>query len=186
MLVESLSLARELNDRANIYLYMADLAGVWASQGEPVRAAKVFGAAEALRESVGVIMYEGQRIAYESDVARGAAQLEAAEWKAAWAEGRAMPLDEACALAVDALPARDTPEGKASPMPQETYNLSERELEVLRCLTAGMTYAEIAEHLMLSFHTVHAHLRAIYGKLGVASRGQAARFAIEHGLAPNK
>jgi DNA-binding NarL/FixJ family response regulator len=56
-------------------------------------------------------------------------------------------------------------------------------LEVLRLLVGGLTYAQIGEQLMLSFHTVHAHLRSIYAKLGVSSRSQAARFAREHGLA---
>jgi DNA-binding NarL/FixJ family response regulator len=47
----------------------------------------------------------------------------------------------------------------------------------------GLTYAQIADQLVLSFHTVHAHVRAIYSKLGVTSRSQAAHFATEHGLA---
>jgi DNA-binding NarL/FixJ family response regulator len=63
------------------------------------------------------------------------------------------------------------------------YDLSERELEVLHLLAAGLTYAEIADQLTLSFHTVHAHLRTIYAKLGVTSRAQATRLAIEQGLA---
>lgn len=95
-----------------------------------------------------------------------------------------MLLDEACALAMEELPHKAAaPERPAIPAAVETYNLSERELEVLRLLVDGLTYARIAEHLTLSFHTVHAHLRSIYSKLGVTSRNQATRFATEHGLA---
>ena len=61
--------------------------------------------------------------------------------------------------------------------------LTGREREVLRLLVAGLTYSQIADQLTISFHTVHAHLRSIYGKLGVTSRNQATRFATEHGLA---
>ena len=48
--------------------------------------------------------------------------------------------------------------------------LSHRETEVLRLVAAGLTDGEIAERLVLSPRTVHAHLRSIYQKLGVNSR----------------
>jgi len=48
--------------------------------------------------------------------------------------------------------------------------LSLRETEVLRLVAAGLTDGEIAERLVLSPRTVHAHLRSIYRKLGVTSR----------------
>jgi DNA-binding NarL/FixJ family response regulator len=54
---------------------------------------------------------------------------------------------------------------------------------VLRLLVAGLTYGQIAGRLTVSFHTVHAHLRAIYSKLGVTSRTEAARVACERGVA---
>jgi DNA-binding NarL/FixJ family response regulator len=55
-------------------------------------------------------------------------------------------------------------------------------VEVLRLLATGLTDAQIAEHLVLSLHTVHAHLRTIYSKLGVTSRSAATRYAFEHQL----
>jgi DNA-binding NarL/FixJ family response regulator len=50
---------------------------------------------------------------------------------------------------------------------------------VLRLLAQGLTDQQIAERLVLSRRTVHAHLRSIYGKLGVATRSAATRQAIE-------
>jgi predicted ATPase/DNA-binding CsgD family transcriptional regulator len=183
LLVESLVFVRQIGDTPSISVGLMDLAGVCAAQGQPERAARLFGAAEALREKTRATMYEGQRLAYERDVARGKAQLDAATWEAAWAEGRAMSLDDAYALALEELPS--SPETETpSPSPRRTtYNLTERELEVLRLLVAGLTYGEIAAQLILSFHTVHAHVRSIYAKLGVTSRSQATRFAKEHNLA---
>jgi len=47
-------------------------------------------------------------------------------------------------------------------------------VEVLRLLALGLGNSEIADRLVLSPRTVHAHLRSIYDKLGVNSRTAAA------------
>jgi DNA-binding CsgD family transcriptional regulator len=54
---------------------------------------------------------------------------------------------------------------------------------VLRLVARGLTDAQVADQLSISPHTVHTHLRTIYGKLAVTSRSAATRHAIEHGLA---
>lgn len=174
LLVESLSLIQQLRDRPSISIVLADIAGVWAARVQPERAARLFGAAQVLRDNMQVTMYSAQRLAYERDIASAAAQLDAATWEAAWAQGRDMSLEDACALAVEEMP--PPPSAPAA----DPYGLTEREREVLRLLVAGLTYTQIAEQLTVSFHTVHAHLRSIYAKLGVTSRSQATRFAIEH------
>lgn len=60
--------------------------------------------------------------------------------------------------------------------------LTAREAEVLRLLATGLANAEIARALSLSPRTINAHLTTIYGKLGVATRGAAIRFALDHDL----
>jgi LuxR family transcriptional regulator, maltose regulon positive regulatory protein len=60
--------------------------------------------------------------------------------------------------------------GLAAALPEP---LSERELEVLRLLAAGLSNQEIAEELTVSLGTVKTHLHNIYGKLGVSSRSKA-------------
>jgi LuxR family maltose regulon positive regulatory protein len=55
----------------------------------------------------------------------------------------------------------------------EEQRLSERELEVLRCLAAGQSYKEIGQQLYLSLNTVQFHIKSIYGKLLVNKRVQA-------------
>jgi DNA-binding CsgD family transcriptional regulator len=92
------------------------------------------------------------------------------------------PMGAALALAqADALAER-LPALPAGPSPVRRAGLTAREVEVVRLLAAGLTNAEIAAHLSLSPRTVNAHLTTIYGKLGVATRGAAIRFALDHGL----
>jgi len=51
--------------------------------------------------------------------------------------------------------------------------LSDRELEVLRLISQGLTNHQIAQQLILSLHTVKSHARNIFGKLGVKNRTEA-------------
>ena len=62
---------------------------------------------------------------------------------------------------------------KAGPSPQATENLSQREQEVLDCLSQGFLYKEIAEKLGISYETVHTYIRRIYEKLQVRTRTEA-------------
>ncbi len=64
----------------------------------------------------------------------------------------------------------------------ETHQaLSAREMEVLLCLTKGLSNKEIALHLKISQQTVKNHITAILRKLDVADRTQAAMFALKRG-----
>lgn len=62
--------------------------------------------------------------------------------------------------------------------------LSEREIEVLRLVAAGMTNRAIAARLYISERTVHRHINNIFGRIGVNSRAAAAAYAVQHGLLP--
>ena len=61
--------------------------------------------------------------------------------------------------------------------------LTQREVEVLRLIAAGLENREIAERLVLSEATVRTHVSNILGKLHLASRTQAALYALREGLA---
>jgi DNA-binding NarL/FixJ family response regulator len=61
----------------------------------------------------------------------------------------------------------------------ETFNLSEREKEILSCLVKGMSYKLIADSCFISIDTVRGHIRNIYEKLHVHSKGEAVAKAIK-------
>jgi DNA-binding NarL/FixJ family response regulator len=60
--------------------------------------------------------------------------------------------------------------------------LTEREVDVLRLVTQGMTDAQVADQLVLSPRTVQGHRRSIYNKINVNSRNATTRYAVEHQL----
>jgi predicted ATPase/DNA-binding NarL/FixJ family response regulator len=66
--------------------------------------------------------------------------------------------------------------------PSYPAGLTVREVEVLRLVAQGLTDAQVAELLVVSYRTVTTHLGSIYSKLGVSSRSAATRFAVEHHL----
>jgi tetratricopeptide (TPR) repeat protein len=70
------------------------------SRGQSVRAARLFGAAEALREMAGAHMTTLEREEYDAEVLRLRGELDAATFSEAWAEGRGLTSEEAVALAL--------------------------------------------------------------------------------------
>lgn len=66
--------------------------------------------------------------------------------------------------------------------PPATSLLSERETEILRLTAKGLNFREVGEVLAISTHTVHTHVKRIYQKLAVHSRGEAVYEAGQLGL----
>jgi len=92
---QSLALTLELGDKFVTPFNLEGLAGVLLAQGELIWAAHLWGAAEALREATGVPLRPGDRAGYEQAVATARAHLGEQAFATAWAEGRAMPLEQA-------------------------------------------------------------------------------------------
>ena len=61
----------------------------------------------------------------------------------------------------------------------EEYNLSEREMEILKGMVEGLDYRKIGEKLYVSPHTVRTHIGNIYKKLHVCSKVDAVKIAIK-------
>ena len=72
-----------------------------------------------------------------------------------------------------------------TPPPAQPANLTHRELEILELLVGGHSNRDIATRLYLSEKTVKAHLAAVFRKLNVTNRTQAAMLALNMGLASN-
>lgn len=68
------------------------------------------------------------------------------------------------------------------PQQAEYIQLSEREKEILKALVDGLSYKMIADKVGLSFHTIHTHIKNIYDKLHVNSKGEAVAKALKQKL----
>jgi DNA-binding NarL/FixJ family response regulator len=73
---------------------------------------------------------------------------------------------------------------KAAPSRRERYpdGLTQREVEVLRLVSAGHSNLEIAEELVMSVRTVERHITNLYAKLGARNRADATAYAMRHHL----
>jgi predicted ATPase/transcriptional regulator with XRE-family HTH domain len=98
---ESLRVRRAVMDKHGVAASFAGLAVVAEAEGQPLRAARLFGAEHCLREVIGTPMDAVERTAHVRAVAGVSTALGEEAFAAAWAEGRALPLEEAIALALE-------------------------------------------------------------------------------------
>ncbi len=75
-----------------------------------------------------------------------------------------------------------TPQPDRAPDHEGGRALTEREMDILWGIAKGFTYAEIAQHLQMSKHTVPVHIKNIYRKLHVNNRSEAVYEASRRGL----
>jgi DNA-binding NarL/FixJ family response regulator len=78
----------------------------------------------------------------------------------------------------------DVEAGGSSSGRRPEFSLTQRETDILALLAEGRSNREIAQSLYLSEKTVKAHLAAIFRKLGVTNRTQAAMAAVQMGVGP--
>jgi predicted ATPase/DNA-binding CsgD family transcriptional regulator len=149
-----------------------------AELGQLERAARLLGAAERLREIVGLALVLPERPAYERASEQARDELGEQAFTSAMADGRALSPPDALAEVEDALAGQKA----AEPRDAAPAGLSQREAEVLRLIAAGRTNREIADALFLSVRTVERHITNLYAKIDARGRADATAFALRHGL----
>jgi predicted ATPase/DNA-binding CsgD family transcriptional regulator len=189
---KGLTLLRNLWIGESITLGLEGVATLANARRQPARAARLFGAAESLRESAGMPLPPVNRADYERDLAAVRAQLDEAAFATAWAAGRALTLEEAFVeaerIALEISPAQKAAEAPGqAPQPTSAAadrlgTLTPREQQVLTLIVQGYTNRAIAEALVIAERTAEIHVSNILAKLGVTSRTQAAAYAVAQGL----
>jgi predicted ATPase/DNA-binding CsgD family transcriptional regulator len=178
------------------------LANVERLEGDYAAAVTTVSAMMSYRARYNSLVSSRSNSLYLTSLSQLKRELGPAAFAQAWAKGPArlaellaQPDSESASWPLASIPEMDSPETSGQPG-RETPPVSKvtasslpfsepltaREKEVLECLVQGMTDPQIAEVLVISPRTVHAHLRNIYAKLGVNTRTTAARLALEHSL----
>ena len=146
---------------------LGELAGRRANHHE---AARLLGAADAMRRRMGAVRFNIYDAGWEAVIAGLRDKLGDNDFDAAWAEGAALSIEEAIAYAQRGRGERKRPStGWAS--------LTPTELDVVRLVAEGLTNKDVAARLFISPRTVQAHLAHVFAKLGVGTRTQLAQEA---------
>jgi non-specific serine/threonine protein kinase len=169
---QSLRLYWDHGDRWGVVEAMTEIASLTAGTARAVSAARLFGAADALRESIGIPVTPAFLARHQRGETAARIALGEMAFLSAKEQGRSMPLDgavaEAGALSLDTRSGPDQVSDEAA-----RAGLTRREIEVLRLLADGKSNRQIAEDLFISPRTVGVHLSSIFEKLGVHSRAGA-------------
>jgi DNA-binding CsgD family transcriptional regulator len=135
-----------------------------------LEAARLFGAAHAIRQRTGVVRFQVYDAGYAAAVDGVRDALGVTEFDAAWADGGALSTDDAIAYAQRGHGERKRPStGWAS--------LTRTELDVVRLVSEGLGNKDIGTRLFISPRTVQTRLTHVYAKLGLTSCMQLAQEA---------
>ncbi|MEU9869657.1 MULTISPECIES: ATP-binding protein [Actinomadura] len=166
----SLRTKRDLGDRLGITLGLEAIAGCLCSGGDHVRAARLLGAADRMRESTRTSWFGPYHaVLRDVHIDKTVEALGEARYRAAFEEGERLPLTRAIAEALDEpVPGgEEGADGGGSP-------LTERERQVAELVAEGLSNRGIAERLTIAKRTADSHVEHILAKLGYSSRTQIA------------
>jgi DNA-binding CsgD family transcriptional regulator len=177
---ECLSLSWELGLNPLVLSALEGFALVAGEKREAERAARLWGAAQALREAKSIprdIDFLAEADARISAVRSGMGEE---AWEEAVAEGEAMGLDEAIGYALSAeTPTKPPSAASEQPSSEQPVALTPREGEIAALVAQGLTNRQVAAQLVISEHTAATHLRRILKKLDLHSRSQLTAWVIE-------
>jgi predicted ATPase/DNA-binding CsgD family transcriptional regulator len=175
-LSESLGIFHSLGHTLGQSTVLDGFACLAAARGEAERAMRLCGTASATRDAAGIPLMTPWRPRVESALSRARHAVGEAIAAAAWAVGRAMPLEAAIAQAL-------APEPDRARTGRSDDRLTKREWEVAALIARGLSNREVGEALVIAEGTAANHVEHILGKLGFGSRAQVAAWAVERGLA---
>jgi predicted ATPase/class 3 adenylate cyclase/DNA-binding CsgD family transcriptional regulator len=149
------------------------LAVLTARTGAHSEAARLFGAAHAMRLRIGVVRFKIDEANYVHDVEDVRTALSDSDFQAAWGQGASLSTEEVLAYAQ-----RGRGERKRPASGWESLTPTER--EVVQLVSEGLANKDVATRLFISPRTVQTHLTHVYAKLGLDSRVQLVHEAARH------
>jgi non-specific serine/threonine protein kinase len=178
---ESLELLQKAENRHLIADCLEVMAAAAAAQGGLQRAARLWGAAGALRAETGVPQQPEDSKLLDPYLAAARFGLGEAAWQTLLAEGRAMVPEQSVDYALSAeepiLPHPGTHLRRG-----DSAALSPRGEEIAVLVSRGLTNRQIASELSISEHTVATHMTKMLKRLGLNSRSTLSAWVAERGL----
>ena len=165
---------RHMDDPMGVVLCLDALAWAAAARCEAIRAATLAGAAEAAWAAIPATPAAPLRAHHDAALQAARAALPGAEYRAAFAKGRAMDPADAVAFAMGEQ-ARPRPD--ASRLGAGPGQLTRRERDVAALVARGESNGQIAASLVISVRTVETHVQHIMDKLGCSTRAQIAAWS---------
>jgi predicted ATPase/DNA-binding CsgD family transcriptional regulator/transcriptional regulator with XRE-family HTH domain len=180
---EAVRLLLSLGDRFYLLLAVEDLARARLEGRHDHSAARLLGAAHALRLASGAILSPFSQAENARDMMRLRAALGDAGFERAWANAADHPLE---VLAHEVMaPAQPTPLPAVDGLGGPGGVLTAREMEIVRLIGRGYSNKQIAEELVMTVGTAGVHVEHILRKLDLRSRHQVADWAKSQGLLSN-
>jgi DNA-binding CsgD family transcriptional regulator len=181
LIKEGLHINLELESKSAIAEFLEGLAEAAGALGQDLRAARLWGAAAALRKTLDWPWWTAERRLHEPLLEAARSRLKTA-WDAAFDEGQAMDLEEAVTYALSeeqlATPSTSAPEQTS--VDSQLAALTRREEEIAALVARDLTSRQIATELSISEHTAATHVAKILKKLDLHSRSQLAAW-VHHG-----
>lgn len=181
---EGLALALTLEHQGLIASCLEGLAIVVTRQGQPTWAARIWGAAETIRQHQGIALASVMHTNDEQARTVARSSLGEKAFDVALAQGRTLSPQQALTAQEPVAVTKQVVAEPAITRVKARFpnQLTRREMDVLRLVADGLTDAQIAQRLVLSSGTVSWYVRSICSKLSVSSRTAATRVAIEQHL----
>ena len=182
---DSLGVLWEIGSNWDLTPYVELAAAVLMAGDHAEPAARLLGAAAAVREAMPYPIGVGERGTLARRLVEVSATLGEPAFRQAWIAGQAQSLGDTVAEARAMLATIDAAMVVTASLPPGSETgiaLTPREEEVLAMLCQRLTNAEIAARLFLSHRTVEDHVSRLLDKLNVANRREAAAMAVRLGL----
>jgi predicted ATPase/DNA-binding CsgD family transcriptional regulator len=171
---EAMLLFRATGDQRGVAECLLGMAAVALALGQPERAARLLGAADACLQTAGAAIAHANLIEYEHTRSAARTRLGRSAFATARQAGRAMSPEHAVAYASATAAEMSGAAGQQDRQPADSWLglLTRREGAVAALLARGLSNRQIASELVITEQTVETHVKHLLSKLGLASRYQ--------------
>ena len=171
---EAIELTRQTGYSHSTLWMLRMMSALASAHGQPVRSARLWGMADMLGESIGIIVTPAEQEYFHPYVAAARAQLDEGAWEAARAKAKTVTQEEAIEYALSEKELTLSSEAGEVQAGVGEDSITPRQQEIAVLVARGLTNPQIAKELVISKRTVDKHICNILSRLSLHSRSQIA------------